>query len=258
MEQNIKNAISWIKDAKIFDKPINGCLAGSCMLNTYFEGMDIDIFVYSSVEFINVLWKLYYDDNFQLLSPQELWKFEKSISESKWKKEHKLGLSSMKFTWNTCIPVNIIFKNNKTNIFDVLSSFDMDIVALGYDLKSRSYLDLGNAENRKNKIASFNKWNKEFDNPSIWSVTKMLRQTTRIIKYYKRGYNTDEVVLKYIELIDKILKDQNIFDSPKYDILLKTAKTNFGLIKKIFNMWLKNHKITDAELELINTKIKEI
>lgn len=258
MEKQIKNAISWIKEVTILDKPINGCITGSCMLDTYWEGMDIDIFVYSSEEFINVLWKLYYDNNFQLLEPTEIWKFDRFVKESSWQKENKLSINTIKFMWNTCIPVNIIFKNNKKTIFDVLSSFDIDIVALGYDLRSGKYLDLGDEIYRADKIALPNKWNTEYDNPTIWSVSKMLRQVGRIIKYYNRGYNTDPIVLKYIELIDKILEDQNIFNSPKYDVLLKTAKTNFTLIKDIFKAWLDTHTITKKTLELIETKIKEI
>lgn len=258
METQLNNAINWLKEARINKKGIDGVLTGSCLLGEWWEGMDVDVFVFSSAEFKNLLWKLYYYDNFQILDPREQWKFDKFIYEEEWKTKHTSGVHTMKFMYNACIPINIIFKSNKKNIFDVLSSFDMSMVARGYDLRVLEYVELPNDGSIKDKIVTWNKWNKQFTDPTIWSVSKMLRQVDRIIKYHKRGYNTDAVAVKYIELIDKILSEQNIFDSPKYGEILKRSKDNFTVIKGIFKIWLDTHEVTDEQLETIQTKIKEI
>lgn len=258
MKQHLDNAIAWIKDAKINDRPIEGVLTGSCLLGEYWKGMDVDIFVYSGEEFINLLWKLFYDNKFLILDPKEQWKFNKFTTETMYNSNHKIGVNTIKFMWNQVIPVNIIFKNNKKGIFDVLSSFDMDIVARGYDLKTGVMLDLSAPGSIESKIASPNKWNDRFDNVTIWSVSQLLRQADRIIKYYRRGFNTDPMVIKYIELIDRIMKEQNIFESVKYGEILKTAQVNFKTVKKVFQTWLKTHEISDKELELLNKTIKEV
>ena len=75
----------------------------------------------------------------------------------------------------------------------------MDIIAKGFDIETQQYLDL--SENLPNKQATWNKWNTNFYDPELWQISRILRQLERIIKYHKRGYNTDAVVHKYIDLI---------------------------------------------------------
>ena len=108
------------------------------------------------------------------------------------------------------------------------------------------------------KIASWNKWNPAFYEPELWEVNKLLRQFERVIKYHKRGYNTDALVIKYIELIDEILKLQDIFNSANYTERLKLNKKNLKVVKKLCELWLKTHEFTDEQQEALKIKIKEL
>jgi len=250
MEENIKLAIEWLKE-----QPVRGVITGSCMLG-YFEGQDVDIFVYDEKSFNKLIFAMYHSPKFQILEPLELWKFNRYINNS-YDSYHKVGLLTLKFYWNTCIPVNVILKKSYNNIFGILSSFDLNIICKGYDLETKQYLDLS-GDSADTKICSWNKWNTTFYEPEMWEVNKLLRQFERIIKYHKRGYNTDAVVIKYIELIDEILKLQDIFNSANYTERLKLNKENLKVVKKLCELWLKTHEFTDEQQEALKIKIKEL
>jgi len=251
MKEHIDYIIEYLKKQPFVD----GCITGSCMLDEYWDGMDVDLFLYSEKSFQAILWNLYYNEDFLILDKAEQWKFEQYVTKDNGKSP--FGVTSLKFVYNTCIPVNIIYKRYCSSIFDILATFDMNIIAKGYDIKTGQILDLS-GDSFKTKIANPNSWNSNYYDPSLWQISRVLRQLERCIKYYKRGYNTDAVVLKYIELIDIIQNYQNIFDSPTFNEKLKIRKANTKLIKQILIVWLNTHEITDKEIELMKTKIKEI
>ena len=155
-----------------------------------------------------------------------------------------------------CVDVNIIFKDKMNSIFNVLSTFDMDIICKGYDLRSKQYLDLSN--NDGSKIARLNKWNTAFYSDEVWQINRILRQLERCFKYYKRGYNVDALVIKYIDLIEKLQEFTSIFDSVNFNEKLKITKDNTLIVKQICEIWLATHQITDEQIELLKQKIKEI
>lgn len=251
LEQQQKLALEYLKTLDI-----EGCITGSCLLE-YFEGSDIDVFCYSEASFTKLLYTLHFNPMFLLLEPIEKWKF-KDWTESNYKGSlKKLGLITIKFKYNTCIDVNVIFKDKNHSAFDVLQSFDMDIICRAYDIKTKQILDLTNGSTIS-KIASFNKWNNTFYNPNLWAVSRVLRQFDRTVKYYKRGYNTDPMVLKYIELLQGMLEYENIFTSDKMDEKMLSVKTNAPILIKILEQWLTTHSITDTELELIKSTIKNL
>jgi hypothetical protein len=249
MKENIEKVIEWIKR-----QPVKGCITGSCLLD-YFEGQDIDVFLYDEKQFSKLLFAMYYSEDFTILDPLEKWKCEQYINNpsSDFK---KFGLTTIKFHYNTCVEVNIIVKKNCHNIFSVLSSFDMDIISKGYDIQTKKYLDL--SENLPGKKATWNKWNTSYYSFEIWEISKVLRQLQRCFKYHNRGYNTDLVVEKYIELIDEIQNFDNIFSSKNFDETLKVKKHNTKVLKDICKVWLETHTISDKQIELIKEKIKEI
>ena len=248
MEEQIKNAIEFLKE-----QPIQGCITGSCLLE-YFENQDVDIFTYTEASFRKLLFAMYHNPLFTILDPKEKWKFDEYINKNQSSLE-KFGLTTIKFTYNTCVLVNITFKKNTPNIFSVLSTFDMDIICKGYDIESKQYLDL---RERTDKIATWNKWNVGFYSDEIWKLSRILRQIERCFKYHKRGYNVDAVVLKYIELIDKLQDYTNIFNSEVFDERLDIIKKNTLIVKQICQTWLETHVISDSELEKLKLKIKEI
>ena len=248
MKEHIDYVIEYLKK-----QPIKGCITGSCLLG-YFENQDVDLFVYDEKSFTKILFNLYYNNNFLILDPLEKWKLDQYLN-----KEHgkaSFGITTIKFVYNTCIPVNVIFKKGCINAFSVLASFDIDIICKAYDIETRQYLDL--SENLPNKQATWNKWNTNFYDPELWQIGRILRQLERVIKYHKRGYNTDAVCIKYIELIDEVQKFQNIFNSNNFSEKLAIRKSNTKVVKQICEVWLKTHEISDEQLALLKEKIKEI
>lgn len=248
MKEHIDYVIEYLKK-----QPIKGCITGSCLLG-YFENQDVDLFVYDEKSFTKILFNLYYNNNFLILDPLEKWKLDQYLN-----KEHgkaPFGITTIKFVYNTCIPVNVIFKKGCINAFSVLASFDIDMICKAYDIETRQYLDL--SENLPNKQATWNKWNTNFYDPELWQISRILRQLERVIKYHKRGYNTDAVCIKYIELIDEVQKFQNIFNSNNFSEKLAIRKNNTKVVKQICEVWLKTHEISDEQLELLKEKIKEI
>lgn len=237
-----------VEECKQFLKKqdINGCLTGSSLLE-YFENQDIDVFVYDEPNFNKLLNLLYYHPDFLILDKLEQWKFDNFINkgDSGFK---KIGLITIKFSYKTGIDVNIILKKNCNNIFSVLSSFDMNIIAIGYDLKTKQYLDLS-GDSHITKIADWNRWNPQFQEINIWSASRILRQFERIIKYHQRGYNTDNVAKKYLEIIDKALEYESIFNSESFNEKIAIFKKDANDLKAIINLWLETHSCTEKQRE---------
>lgn len=249
MKEQINNAIDWIKE-----QPIKGCITGSCLLD-YFEGQDIDCFVYDEKSFNKILFAMHHNDMFTQLDPLEKWKFEQYINRNN-STFYKFGLITIKFNYNTCIEVNVILKKRCEDIFAVLSSFDLDIICKGYDLETNQYLNL--SEGLPDKTATWNKWNTAYYSNEIWAISRILRQLTRCIKYHKRGYNTDAVVIKYMELIDKLSEYESIFNSETFNDKLKVTQENIIIVKQMCEAWLTSHEIDENQLTLMEQKTKEI
>ena len=250
MEENQKQAIQWIKAQKI-----RGCLTGSCLLG-YFEHSDVDFFAYNEAAFTQMFYAMYHNPMFQILDPLESWKAANFI-ERKLDNYNKTKLITIKFHFNTCIPVNIIYKSHCTDGYSVISSFDMDVITKCYDTFIQQEIDLtyGSVES---KVVSWNKHNQNFYDPALWQISRILRQLERVVKYHKRGYNTDAVVHKYIELIDQVQNFENIFNSNNFSETLKIKKSNTKIVKQICEKWLETHEISDETLELLKEKIKEV
>ena len=249
MKEHVDYIVEYLKK-----QPIKGCITGSCLLG-YFDNQDVDLFVYDEKSFNKILFNLYYNPMFLVLDPLEQWKLDQFLNKE-YNNKASFGITTIKFIYNTCIPLNVILKKGCNNIYSVLSSFDMDIISKGYDIQTKQYLDL--SENLPNKQATWNKWNTNFYDPELWQISRILRQLERVVKYHKRGYNTDAVCIKYIELIDEIQNFQNIFSSDNFSEKLKIRKKNTKIVKEICQMWLKTHEISDEQLELLKEKIKEI
>lgn len=248
MREIIQEAVSWLKDQDTF----KGCLTGSHLLD-YFPGQDIDVFAYSEADFTKMLYAMYYNPMTLLLDPTEKWKF------SKWTSGKDVGLNkikivTIKFKYNLSVDINLTIKKGADDIFKVLSSFDMDLISVGYDFRADNYLDLS-GDSKITKIADWNKWNPAFYSEDQWSVSRLLRQFIRCVKYHQRGYNTDNVVLKYKELIGRLINYENIFKSESWDENIKEVKANAIIVDNIFNLWLSTHEISDEELEILNEKL---
>jgi len=252
MKEQQEKAIAYLKTLDI-----DGCMTGSCLLG-YFEGSDIDVFCYSEASFTKLLYTLSFNPMFSIIDKIEKWKFNDWCNSSYKSSIKKMGICTIKFHWNLCMPVNIIFKEKANNIFSVLSSFDMDIIAKGYDLMSKQYLDLTEKGKAHDKIATWNKWNPTFNNPNVWNINRILRQFKRVIKYQNRGYDTDLITKKYLEILNDILSYENIFNSSKVDEKVTSVKESSTILIAILNKWLETHTITAKELELLDETIKKL
>ena len=250
MKENFEQLIELLKKQEVA-----GCITGSCMLE-YFEGADVDIFTYNEAAFTKMIYSLYHNKMFLLVEPMEQWKFKDWTDNPYRGSLKKLGLVSIKFKYNMLIDVNVIFKEKNHTIFDVLSSFDMDIICKAYDLQTGLILDL--SQNKGTKVATWNKWNGTFYNPNIWAVSRILRQFGRVVKYHQRGYNTDDMALKYRDILEDMIKYENIFSSSKMDEKVLSVKENSKILIKILDQWLKTHTITQEELDLINATVKNL
>lgn len=223
----------------------------------YMEGcnQDIDLFLYNEHSFRDVLYTLKSDKMFTFLDKIEEWKcveyLKKGNSSAK-----KLGLITIKLLYNTCITVNLVWKNKDVNAFSVISSFDMDIICIAYDIETKQTLNLSQNDG---KIAHWNKWNTSFYQEDLWTMGRLLRQFERCVKYHERGYNTDEIVLKYLEIIDKLINYDNLFkNSEKFTSLLEEKQENAKNLKGILELWLEKHTITPEEKELIRKTINTL
>lgn len=248
MKEQIDNVIEWIKQ-----QPVEGCITGSCLLE-YFEDQDVDLFTYGEKSFSRVIYAMYHSPMFTILNDLEEWKLNQFMNKSD--NTNKFGVLTIKFLYNTCVPVNIILKKNCYNIFSVMASFDLDIICKGYDLKSKQFLDL--SQNLPDKGATWNKWNTSYYSGEIWEISRLLRQIIRCIKYHKRGYNTDLAVLRYIEKLDELINFNNLFNSAVFEENLKNTKSAATIIKDICNLWLEKHDLTEKQMELLKEKMLQL
>lgn len=245
MREQIDNAIELLKK-----QDVNGCITGSVLLD-YFEGADIDLFMYDKSSFNKLLFFMHYNSMFTILDPLELHKFNEYINDDKSSLE-SIGLITIKFKYNLCIDVNVVFKKFHKNIFDVLSNFDLDIIASGYDIKSKQYLSLRESTGKE---GTWNKWNTSYYKSDLWSCKRLLRQFSRVVKYTERGYNLDEVTDKYISLIEDILAKDNVYKSEKGTLFYDKTQKEFEIVLKILQLWKKDKVMSKEDLLVMQTLI---
>jgi hypothetical protein len=245
MKENIDNAIALLKQQQI-----NGCITGSCLLD-YFEGQDIDLFCYDKSSFTKILYFMHYNSMFNILDPLEKHKFDEYINNDKSSLD-SLGLITIKFKYNLCVDINIIFKKFHNNVFDVISNFDLDIITTGYDIKTGRTISLRESTGLE---GTWNKWNKSFYQPDFWSTKKILRQFERVIKYTERGYDLSSVTDKYISIVEQIILTENFYKSDKGTKYFNDTIEQFEVVLKILQVWKKDLKMTPEQILILKTLI---
>ena len=236
----------------IKEQDINACITGSCMLGYNEKWMqDIDVFCYDKSSFNKFLFFMHYNSLFTILEPLEKYKFDEYINKEKSSLD-SIGLITIKFKYNLLIDVNVVFKKFQNSIFDVLSNFDLDIIAIGYDIKTKKTLSLRESEGLE---GTWNIWNKGFYENDQWSCKRILRQFERIVKYSMRGYNLDKVTDKYIELVENVLNKENFYKSKKGEDFYNDTKEKFELVLQILRVWKKDKQCTPEQLYILKTLI---
>jgi hypothetical protein len=245
MKEQISNAVEFLKESDV-----HGCITGSCLLG-YFEGQDVDVFLYNEGAFNKLLYCLYYNPMFLIIEPLEQWKFDE-YTNKKQSTIDKFGLISIKFKYNMSVDVNVILKKGQNNIFDVLSAFDIDIITTGIDIKTKKTMSLRESTGN---IAFWNKWNMAYYSKNEWDVKRILRQFERCIKYTKRGFDTTDIVDKYISIINDILSKDKVFvterGSQYFDETQKEMKVALGII----SIWRETQEITEEQLDILKSII---
>ena len=247
MKEQFKEAFDLI--AK---QDIDGVITGSYMLGYHKDWhQDLDVFVYNEQSFRSLLYFMHYNPMFLILDKLEKHKFDEYIKHNK-SGIDKIGLITIKFYWNTCVPVNVIFKKFHHTIFDVLSNFDLELIATGHDIKSGKVLSL---RETTGMIGSWNTWNNSFYQPNYWSVKRLCRQFERVVKYESRGYDLSSVTNKYIELVENILEMENVYTSEKGTAFHENTKAEFQIVLKILQTYKKEGKISEEALQILKTII---
>lgn len=247
MKQQFEEAFNTIKAQNT-----DACIAGSAMLG-YNEGwnQDIDVFCYNEQSFVALLYYMKYDKMFTVLDPLEIHKLNEYLKDRKSSLD-SIGLVTIKFKWNLCIDVNIIYKKFQKNIFDVISVFDCDHISQGFCLKTRQYLSLRES---KGLNATWNKFNTSYYKSDLWSCKRLLRQFSRVVKYTERGYNLETVTDKYISLIEEILSLDNIYKTEKGTIFYEKTQKEFEIVLKILQVWKVEKKMSPENLMVLQTLI---
>lgn len=245
MKEHINDAIEIIKQ-----QDIDGCITGSCLLD-YFEGQDIDVFVYNESSFNKLLFFMHYHPMFTMLDPMEIHKFNDYIDNGKSSLE-QLGLITLKFKYNLLVDVNIVYKKFNKSIFDVITNFDIDIICLGYDIKTKQSISL---RETTGMTGTWNKWNKAFYKSEFWSTKRLLRQFERIVKYTARGYELDAITDKYISLVEEIVNTENYYRTERGTKYFTDTIEQFQLVLKLLYLWKAEKKLTPEQLLTLKTLI---
>lgn len=247
MKEHFENVIDLLKK-----QDINGCITGSCMLGfTEKWNQDIDVFCYDEQSFIALLYFMKYNPMFLILDPLEKNKFEEYTKNNKSSLD-TLGLISVKFKYNMLIDVNIIFKKFNKTCFDVISNFDLDIISIAYDIKTKKTLDLRESTGL---VGTWNKWNSSFYKADFWSTKRLLRQFERVVKYTERGYDLTAVTDKYIELVEEILTKENFFKTEKGSKYFTDNMETFEVVLKILKVWKRDLKMSPEQILTLKTLI---
>lgn len=246
MKEHIDNALKILKE-----QDVEGCITGSCLLD-YFEGQDVDVFMYNESSFNQLLFFMHYNPMFQILDPLELHKFNNYIKNNDSSLKN-LGLITIKFKYNLLVDINVIFKKFNKNLFDVISNFDLDIIATGYDIKTGKTLSL---RETTGMTGTWNKWNNSFyKEGDFWSVKRLLRQFERVIKYTQRGYDLTSVTDKYLEIVENVIKLENFYKSTKGVAFFEANIKQFEIVFEILKDWKKHQTMTNDQLLVLKTLI---
>jgi hypothetical protein len=245
MREQIKDAMNILKN-----QDIDGCITGSALLE-YFPGQDIDVFVYNESSFTALLYFMHYNPMFLILDSLEENKFKEYTKNNKSSLD-SLGLITIKFKYNLCVDVNVIFKKFNKTCFDVVSNFDLDIITTAYDIKTGKTISLRESTGN---VGTWNKWNSTFYRCNFWGTKRLLRQFERVVKYTQRGYDLTSVTDKYIEIIEEIILTDNFYKSDKGTKYFDDTIEQFEVVLKILKIWKRDLTLTPEQLLTLKTLV---
>ena len=245
LTEKIHNTIELLKEL-----PINGCITGSSMIpdadfDSWDSVPDIDVFVYTEMQLLHVSDMLLTGYGFKLLNAGEEWKYDRVCN---YGMQKKAFLTTLKLE-NDGVIVNVTFKRNKSTIVDVLASFDMSCIMIGYDIPFGWGIDM-----RTKDVKIFDdRHNRWADNPNeskpnpmrkqdadMYTVEMWVRQFSRVIKYWNRGIDTRPMARFYIDLIDKVIETGALFSSDKSVSAYEEFVTTYTPLRNKMKEWLED------------------
>lgn len=245
LTKDIKDTIELLKQTDI-----NGCITGSSMLDCDFDtwdsAPDIDVFVYTEPQLQYAANLLMFKHDFEPLSAGEAWKLNRVQNKGSQK---KAPLSTVKLKHGEVV-VNITYKQWKNNIFSVLSSFDMSIIMIGYDIHKHVMLDLRcgwpgmvpeDPDHRWSGSPKVAKPNPLRDQDVDMYGTEMwIRQFDRVIKYWNRGFDTRPMAEFYIKLVNGVIEKGQLFDTARSTAAYQEFITAYEPLRDKMVQWLND------------------
>jgi hypothetical protein len=229
---------------------IEGCISGSCMLpdkdfSLWEDVPDVDVFVYNEWMLLYASDLLMLKHGFELCNEGEKWKFNRVRTRGQ---NSKAPLTTLKLQKDGVV-VNLTYKKYKTNLINVLSSFDQSGIMIGYDIPFGFGLDM-----RTKDIKVFDdrhgRWSDSPDvsvpNPmrkqdaDMYTTEMWVRQFSRVIKYWKRGFDTRPMARFYIDLINKVLETGALFSTDKSTEAYEGFKTMYEPLRDKMVAWLED------------------
>lgn len=245
LTKDIKDTIEMLKNTDI-----NGCITGSSMLDCNFDNWDsvpdIDLFVYSEPQLQYAANMLMFKFGFEPLSPGEEWKLGRVQNKGM---QRNAYLSTVKLRLGNVV-VNVTYKQYKNNIFSVLSSFDMSIIMVGYDIRKHVMLDLRCGWEHMVPEDPDNRWSPDtkvaYPNPlrdqdvDMYGAEMWVRQFDRVIKYWNRGFDTRPMARFYIKLINEVIEKGQLFQTDKSEAAYQGFITTYEPLRDKMVQWLND------------------
>lgn len=233
--ERVNELVNKIKDTNIF-----GCITGSCLtgvdMDDWLEEPDVDVFAYSETAMMYAVTYLMCM-GFNPLDELEEWKIRQFVQMGH--RNDDFNLTTVKLLDpDTKLVTNISFKKNQRCCMDVLKNFDLTIICKGYDIWSKQTFDctrfgsLGDpsvAELNPMRRVTYSKWN----------TSRWIRQFDRVAKYWQRGFDTRPAARQYVEMIDEVLKNGNIFKSEQAKENWEAFKEELLVSRALIQTWLE-------------------
>lgn len=251
---SVNEAIKEVQDI-IIKTGARGCITGSSMIpgedfSLWDEVPDVDLFVYTKPQLQDIAKELELLHGFKPMNDANAWKWDRMRHEDD---NYKTNLMTLKMKAPNGIVANISWKKGKTNIADVLASFDMTIIMVGYDIPNRFYLDLRTAvpgavvdpEGRWSpsiKVAVPNPMRRQ--DVDMYGTAMWARQFNRVIKYWNRGYDTRPMARFYIEKITKVIDTGKLFDTDNGEQAFNEFVEEFEPERARMIEWLRDKEDT--------------
>lgn len=235
MNKEIKDTIELLKTTGI-----RGCITGSSMLDEDFELWDevpdVDVFVFSAEQLVYAIDMLEFKYGFTPLNNGEQWK----IDRIRWKGIQKnASLQTVKMVGPYDVVVNLTWKYGKTTLADVLASFDMTIIMKGIDIRGGYTLDLTKV-NGSSRVATPNPMREQ--DCDMYGTEMWVRQFSRVIKYWNRGFDTRPMAEFYIKLIDGVIEKGQLFSTDKSEQVYREFVETYEPLKEKMVAWLDSKR----------------